>query len=628
MDHEQLEALGIWTSYYDAFGNHYQLSEEAAAQLVAAMDLAPGQPVPDGRDAVVVTGPYRGEWVPAGELELEDGTRLRVDGPLPAELPLGYHRLHRDDGVTTTVISSPGIAPAHPERIWGWSLQLYSVRSQRSWGVGDLDDLRRLAAWSTDQGARALLVNPVDAVVNEEEREDSPYFPSSRRFRDPLYLAVDLVPGVEQLGADELARLAALARGDGERIDRRRVVAAKVDAMEQLWELRGRDEQDPGFVAFVAEQGEALQRFATFETLSELHGGGFRRWPEELRDPRGAAVTAAAEEHADRLRFHTWLQWLLDEQLRVAGAAAPLLRDLPIGVDPEGADAWEWQDVFATDTTVGAPPDELGPDGQDWLVPAFVPWKLRQVAYRPFIETLRSAFRHAAALRIDHVLGLYRLFWIPPAGPRSGTYVNQDRGALLDILALEAHRAGAYVVGEDLGTVMDGVRDDLVGRGMLRYRVLWFEQQEPAHWDRRGLGSISTHDLPSIGGLWSRAEVDVLREVGAHVDVERIERMRGDLARRAGLAWEASVEDACVAAARLLGRAGCDVVVAQLEDALGTTHRINVPGTDSEQRPDNWRLPLPVLLDDLPSHPTVQRVVAALQQARPVAGTGRPEANG
>jgi len=628
VDHGQLEALGIWTTYYDAFGNRYRLSEAAAEQLVAAMDLEPGESVPDGRDAVVVTGPHRGEWVPAGELELEDGTRLRVDGPLPAELPLGYHRLHRDDGVTTTIISSPGYAPGHPERIWGWSLQLYSVRSQRSWGVGDLDDLRRLAAWSVDQGARALLVNPVDAVVHEEEREDSPYYPSSRRFRDPLYLAVDRVPGVEELDADELARLAALARGDGERIDRRRVVAAKLAAMEQLWELRGRDEQDPGYVAFVAEQGEALRRFATFETLSELHGGGFRRWPQQLRDPRGAAVAAAAEEHADRLRFHTWLQWLLDEQLRVAGAAAPLLRDLPIGVDPEGADAWEWQDVLATDTTVGAPPDELGPDGQDWLVPAFVPWKLRQVAYRPFIETLRSAFRHAAALRLDHVLGLYRLFWIPPAGPTSGTYVNQDRGPLLDILALEAHRAGAYVVGEDLGTVMDGVREDLVGRGMLRYRVLWFEEQEPAHWDRRGLGSISTHDLPSIGGLWSRAEIDVLREVGAHVDEERIERMRGDLARRAGVAWDASIEDACVAAARLLGGAGCDVVVAQLEDALGTTHRINVPGTDAEQRPDNWRLPLPVLLEDLASHPTAQRVVAALREARPVAGTGRAEATG
>ncbi|MFO7961582.1 MAG: 4-alpha-glucanotransferase [Nitriliruptoraceae bacterium] len=618
MDHGQLEALGIWASYHDAFGNHYQLSEDAAAQLLAAMDVAPGEPVPDGRDAVLVTGPHRGAWVPAGELELEDGGRVRVDGPLPAELPLGYHRLHRDDGITTTIISSPGIAPAHPERIWGWSLQLYSVRSERSWGVGDLDDLHRLATWSAEQGARTLLVNPVDAVVNEFDREDSPYFPSSRRFRDPLYLAVDRLPGIEQLGTGELERLAALARGDGQRIDRARVVDAKMAALEQLWELQGRRETAAGFAAFVAEQGASLTRFATFELLSELHGGGFRRWPEELRDPDAPAVAAAAEAHADRVHFHRWVQWLLDEQLRAAGAAAPLMRDLPIGVDPEGADAWEWQNVLATDTTVGAPPDELGPEGQDWLVPAFVPWKLRQAAYRPFIETLRSAFRHTAALRIDHVLGLFRLFWIPPAGPRSGTYVSQDRKALLDILALEAHRAGAYVVGEDLGTVMDGVREELVGRGMLRYRVLWFEDQEPAHWDRRGLGSISTHDLPSVGGLWTRTELEVLRELGAHVDEERIERMRSDLARRADIPDQASVEEACVGAARLLGGAGCDVVVAQLEDALGTTHRINVPGTDTTQRPDNWCIPLPVLLDDLPTHPTARRVAGVLRAARPL----------
>ena len=622
MDHGQLEALGIWTSYYDAFGNHYQLSEDAAGQLLAAMDVAPGQPVPDGRDAVLVTGPHRGAWVPAGELELEDGARLRVDGPLPDELPLGYHLLHRDDGVTTTIISSPGVAPAHPARVWGWSLQLYSVRSERSWGVGDLDDLRRLATWSVEQGARTLLVNPVDAVVNELDREDSPYFPSSRRFRDPLYLAVDRVPGIEALGADELARLRALARGDGRRIDRARVVDAKMAALEQLWERQGRQETAPGFASFVAEQGASLTGFATFEILSELHGGGFRRWPRELRDPASPAVAAAARAHADRLEFHRWVQWLLDEQLRVAGAAAPLMRDLPIGVDPEGADAWEWQEVLASDTTVGAPPDELGPEGQDWLVPAFVPWKLRQAAYRPFIETLRSAFRHAAALRIDHVLGLFRLFWIPPAGPRSGTYVNQDRAALLDILALEAHRAGAYVVGEDLGTVMDGVREELVGRGILRYRVLWFEDQEPAHWDRRGLGAISTHDLPSVGGLWTRAELEVLREVGAHVEEERIERMRADLARRAQIPEDASVEEACVGAARLLGGAGCDVVVAQLEDALGTTHRINVPGTNARQRPDNWCLPLPVLLDDLPGHPTAERVAGVLRAARPIADTG------
>ncbi len=617
MDRQQLEALGIWTSYHDAFGNRYELDEDAAAQLLAAMDVAPGTPVPDGRDAVLVTGPHRGAWVPAGELEYEDGSRIRVDGPLPADLPLGYHQLHRDDGVTTTIISSPGRAPSHPERIWGFAVQLYSVRSRRSWGVGDLADLETLARWSEEVGARTLLVNPLDAVVHDADREESPYFPSSRRFRDPLYLAVDQVPGAQELGAEELQRLRDLAHGDGRRIDRSRVVDAKLAALEQLWERRGCREEDPRYTAFVTEHGESLQRFATFETLSELHGGGFRRWPEELRDPAAPAVAEAAERHAGRLAFHTWLQWLLDEQLRAAGAAAPLMRDLPIGVDPEGADAWEWQDVLATDTTVGAPPDELGPEGQDWLVPAFVPWKLREVAYRPIVETLRSAFRHAAALRIDHVLGLFRLFWIPPSGPLSGTYVDQDRGALLDILALEAHRAGAYVVGEDLGTVMDGVREELVGRGMLRYRVLWFEQQEPREWDRYGLGSITTHDLPSVGGLWTRAEVEVLREVGANVDTERIERMRDDLAERAGVDTDADVAQVCVAAARLLGGAGCDVVVAQLEDALGTTHRINVPGTNAEDRPDNWSIPLPVLLDDIPSHDTAQQVTAALREARP-----------
>jgi 4-alpha-glucanotransferase len=617
VDHAQLAALGIWTTYHDAFGTRYDLSEEAAGQLLAAMDLEPGQPVPDGRDAVLVTGPHRGAWVPAGELELEDGTRVRVDGPLPAELPLGYHRLHRDDGVVTRVISSPGIAPAHPPRIWGLAVQAYALHSAHSWGVGDLDDLRRLAAWAGREGARTLLVSPMDAVVHEQDREQSPYFPSSRRFRDPLYLAVHAVPGIEQVGEQVLDELAALARGDGARIDRARVVEAKRDAMERLWAAQGRREPDPGFAAYREEQGEALVRFTTFETISERYGTGFRRWPAELQDPNGSAVAEVVAGEADRLTFHAWLQWHLDEQLRAAGQAAPLMRDLPIGVDPEGADAWEWQDVLATGITIGAPPDELGPDGQDWLLPAFNPWKLRQVAYRPFIETLRAAFRHAAALRIDHVLGLFRLFWIPPAGPRSGTYVDQDRAALLDILALEAHRAGAYVVGEDLGTVMDGVREDLVGRGMLRYRVLWFEDQEPAHWDHRGLGSISTHDLPSIGGLWTRADAETLREAGVTADEDRIERMRADLARRARIAEDADLATACVAAAGLLAGAGCDVVVAQLEDAIGATHRINVPGTDATQRPDNWCLPLPVSVEGLRGHELASRVTAVLREARP-----------
>ncbi len=617
MDQRQLEALGIATSYPDAFGREHRLTEEAADKLVAAMDLEPGAPVPDGRGSVIVTRPGRGEPAWPGALALEDGSRRRVGSSLPTDLPLGYHTLHRDDGRSTAVIVSPGHCVPHPERIWGLSVQLYSARSRRSWGVGDLDDLRELGRWAVGEGAGTLLVNPFDAVVHERDREESPYFPSSRRFRDPLYLAVDRVPGVSSLDGDERARLAALAHGDGARIDRPRVIDAKRAALEQLWEARGRTETDPAFEAFRAEQGDALERFTTFEALSERFGGGFSRWPERFQDPDAPAVAAFAREHAERRLFHAWLQWLLDEQLREAGAAAPLMRDLPIGVDPDGADAWEWQDALATDTTVGAPPDELGPDGQDWRVPAFVPWKLRERAYQPFIETLRSAFRHAAALRIDHVLGLFRLFWIPPTGVTDGTYVAQDTDALLDIVALESHRAGAYVVGEDLGTVMGGVREELVARGLLRYRVLWFEDEDPRRWDRHALASVTTHDLPSIGGLWTRAELDVLRAVGSRIDEDRIERMRTDLAARTGVAVDAPVDEVCVAAARTLAGAGTDVVVVQLEDAIGSTHRINVPGTDADQRPDNWSVPLPVALEDLPGHPTVRHVTAALRDERP-----------
>ncbi len=619
MDQQQLEALGIATSYPDAFGREHQLTEAAADTLVAAMDLEPGAPVPDGREAVIVTRPDRGEPAWPGELALEDGSRRRVGSALPTDLPLGYHTLHRDDGGSTAVIVSPGHCVPHPERIWGLSVQLYSARSHRSWGVGDLDDLRELGRWAVGEGAGTLLVNPFDAVVHEREREESPYFPSSRRFRDPLYLAVDRVPGASSLDDDERARLATLAHGDGARIDRPRVIDAKRAALEQLWEARGRTEADPAFAAFRAEQGAALERFTTFEALSEHFGGGFSRWPERFQDPGSSAVADFAREHAERRHFHAWLQWLLDEQLREAGAAAPLMRDLPIGVDPDGADAWEWQDALATDTTVGAPPDELGPDGQDWRVPAFVPWKLRELAYQPFVETLRSAFRHAAALRIDHVLGLFRLFWIPPTGVTDGTYVAQDADALLDIVALESHRAGAYVVGEDLGTVMPGVREELVARGLLRYRVLWFEDEDPRAWGRHALASVTTHDLPSIGGLWTRAELDVLRAVGSRIDEDRIERMRTDLAARTGVAADAPVDEVCVAAARTLAGAGADVVVVQLEDAIGSTHRINVPGTDSAQRPDNWSVPLPVALEDLAGHPTVRQVTAALREERPPA---------
>jgi 4-alpha-glucanotransferase len=611
----QLESLGIAAEYEDAFGDPYRLDAQAAEQLIRAMDVDPEVGVAPGTDAVVVTRPDARDQVPSGELVLEDGSSRAVSGRLPAGLPLGYHQLHRTDGSTTSVIVSPGRCQAHPGRIWGWSVQLYASVSGRSWGVGDLADLRTLGEWSTSVGAGVLLVNPVDAVLAVTPRPESPYYPSSRRFRDPLYLRIEEVPGASAI-EDELPELAARARRDDHRIDRDAVIAAKLEALERIWAHAPEAGREPGFIDFRAEQGDALERFAVFESLAEHHGGGWSTWPERFHDPDGAPVAAFADQHAGRVDFHAWIQWLLDEQLRAAGAVGPLMRDLPIGVDPDGADAWVWQDVFATGVTVGAPPDELGPSGQDWQVPAFVPWKLRAAGYVPFIETIRAAFRHAAALRIDHVLGLFRLFWVPPGGPTVGSYVQQDTDALLDILALESHRAGAYVVGEDLGTVGPGVRDELVERAMLRYRVFWFEEQRPGVWDAQGLGAITTHDLPAVGGLWTRAELEVHRELGLEVDERRIERMRSDLAERAGVDPDAGTADACVAAARLLAGAGCDVVVMQLEDAVGATHRINVPGTDRRVRPQNWSLTLPVLVEELPSDPTVTRVVDALERGR------------
>ena len=612
VDRERLQRLNIMPAYPDNFGRWHEVDTATADHLLAAMDLPrDAQQLPHTDDVIVTRQGWQRE-APSGELELEHGGGQPVWGELPDALPLGYHTLHRTDGGHSTVIVSPGTCRAHPGRAWGWAIQLYAARSSDSWGAGDLADLRELGRWSADQGAGIGLVNPLDAVTPELPRQTSPYFPSSRRFRDVLYLRIDEVPGIE-VAAATLPALAARARGNGEHIDRDAITAAKLEALEQVWQQAPRVADDPAFDRYCREQGEALTAFATFMTLAEQHGGGWRGWPAELRHPDSLEVAAAAQAHGDRVRFHAWVQWLLDEQLAAAAGALPLMRDLPVGFDPNGADAWAWQDLLARDVTIGAPPDELGPQGQDWMMPPFVPWKLHAARYRPFIETVRSALRHAGALRIDHVLGLFRLFWIPSGAAAAGAYVRQYTNELLDILALESHRAGAYVVGEDLGTVEPGVREHLIEREMLRYRVLWFEDDPPHQWGRQGLGSITTHDLPSVAGLWTRSDVDEYERIGLPLDPDGLEAMRARLVERTGLPTDASPADACVAAALLLAGAGSDVVVAQLEDAVAAPHRINIPGTTHAQRPDNWSVPLPVSVEDLASHPTVGRVVAALR---------------
>lgn len=624
IDHARLAALGIWLRHTDAFGNERMLGAEAAKALVDAMGLEPGQDVPGDDDTVIVVQQGSTRAMPAGELVLEDGALLRIDGPLPADLPLGTHVLERHDARTTTVHVCPPRCPMPPRRDWGWAVQLFATQSRRSWGIGDLEDLRRLAAWSREVGAGALLVNPLDAVLTAPVHQESPYSPSSRRFRDTLTVAIETLPGFARLATEDRERVMALAssaRGDGRRIDRGRSARAKRAAVEILWSQLERDpvaatERDTGLDAHLVKRGAELERFAVFEALVDVHGSGWRTWPAELHDPSSPAVARFAAEHRDRVRQHAWLQWQLDEQLAAAARELPLIHDLPIGFDPDGADAWEFQHVLADGVSIGAPPDELGPDGQDWQIPPFVPWKLRAAGYAPYLATLRGALRHAGGLRVDHVLGLFRLFWVPPSGARHGAYVTQDRDALLDLLALEAHRAGAWVIGEDLGNVMDGVREELAARGILRTRVLWFEDDAPETWDHRGLATVTTHDLPAVATVWELSDPAADAVPNPDAERERLERLRADLATRGGLPTDADTATACERAASLIARSGCDLALFQLDDAVAATHRINVPGTDARVRPDNWNVPLPVSLDDLPSHPLVARVVTALRDGR------------
>ena len=399
---------------------------------------------------------------PGTELVLEDGAVLRLDRGLPADLPLGYHELRSPLGrAARRFIAAP--ARCHlPEglRAWGWAIQLYTVRSRQSWGIGDLADLRQLAEWSAGAlGAGVAVLNPLHAPLPIVPQEPSPYFPSSRRYRNPLYLRVEEVPGASEADVD-VARLAAEGRALNaeRRIDRDAVFRLKMAALDALWRRRGPDIAE--MARYRSREGTGLEEFATFCALAERHGSGWRRWPSEYRHPGSPAVARFRADQRERVGFHAWLPWLLDEQLARAGRALRLITDLAIGFDGEGADAWAWQDVLADRVTVGAPPDDFALDGQDWGLPPFVPHRLRAAGYGPFLETVRASLRHAGGMRVDHVMGLFRLFWIPrTATARDGAYVRYPSDDLLAILALESERAGALVIGEDLGTVAPGVRE-------------------------------------------------------------------------------------------------------------------------------------------------------------------------
>jgi 4-alpha-glucanotransferase len=606
-------------TYVDAWNQRRRVAAPVRYAILAAMGIDPkALPARDPDIPVLLGRPGQLIWPPA-DLVLEDGTTLPAVARLPQDVPFGYHRLRRDTGDQLLLLAPARCHLSPAVRAWGWAVQLYATRSRRSWGMGDLVDLRALATWSAGIGARAVVLNPLGAANPSPDPEPSPYYPSTRRFRSPLYLAIERVPG-KQLAASELGPIgrAARALNRERRIDRRQVQAHKLAALERIWAAGGATA--PGvrdrLATFRATAGEPLERWATFAALGEVHGPDWRTWPARLRNPAARAVrTVAGGELAERVAFHAWVQWLLDGQLAAAGGAGvDLIADLPIGFDPGGFDAWDWQPYLALDATLGAPPDRFNLAGQDWGLPPFVPSRLREAGYGPFIETIRATLRSAGGLRIDHVLGLFRQWWVPRGNaPVDGAYVSMPTDELLAILAIESHRARAIVIGEDLGTVEAGVRRRLAAANILSMRLGYFERRPPTTWPRAAMAAVTTHDLPTIAGVWSGADLQDQARAGVPPDPDAAERLLARLTALAGVGRGAPIDEVVLAAHTAIAAAPSVLAIANLEDALRVRERPNLPGTIAPAR-DNWSLALPATIEELRNDPFVARVAGAMRR--------------
>jgi 4-alpha-glucanotransferase len=591
-------------TYTDAYGRARRVEPDVLASVRSTMV---GDPAADAPDAVVVARPG-GVLHRAGEATLEDGTTLGRVERLPPDLPHGYHTLTGEDGRDRLLLVGPGRChlPAGL-RAWGWTVQLATTRSRRSWGVGDLRDLADLGTWTAGVGGGFLLVSPLGAPNPGPVPEPSPYYPSTRRFGNPLHLAVDglatEIPAPETIAALDARPV----------IDRVRVARLKLATLERAWSTGAFDRS--AFAAWRAERGDELERWATFCILTERFGPGWASWPEAYRSPGSAAVARARDEAGDRLAFHAWIQWCFDRQLARASAPVRRIADMPVGFDPGGFDAWDWQPQLALGARAGAPPDRFNAAGQDWGLPPFDPVALRAARYGPFIATLRAQLRHAAGLRIDHVLGLFRLWWIPSGnGPADGAYVRYPTDELLEIVALESERAGAIVIGEDLGTVPPGVRRELRRRRLLSTRLALFERVGPSRFPRHAMAGITTHDLPTIAGAWSGSDLDDQEEASVRPDRDALALLRRRLVRAAGVGPDPGLDELVIGLHHALAASPSMLVAATLEDALREPRRPNLPGTVAAQRP-NWSIPLPVPIEDLSGDPRVTAVVAALDRA-------------
>ncbi|MFP3712880.1 4-alpha-glucanotransferase [Puerhibacterium sp. TATVAM-FAB25] len=583
-----------------------------------------------------------------------DGRRVgRATFALPTDLPLGWHSLHAaTDG--TEARGTLAVTPARLDppqlregQLWGLLVQLYSVRSRTSWGMGDLADLADIAWLAAHQGgADFVAVNPLHAAEPVTPVTPSPYLPTTRRFLNPAYVRVEDIPETAYLSAADRSLVEWAADPvrdldtDPGPIDRDAVWEAKKAALEVVFTAPRRAAREAAYEAFVAEQGKGLRDFATWCAIVERLGG--KAWPADLDGPDAPGVEALREELAERVEFWTWVQWVCDEQKRTAqrvareaGMRVGIMHDLAVGVHPAGADAWANGAYLARGVAVGAPPDMYNQQGQDWSQPPWNPRALARAGYAPYRDMLRTVLRHTGALRVDHILGLFRLWWIPRgSGPAHGAYVTYDHEALVGILCLEAQRAGAILIGEDLGTFEPWVREYLAGRGVLGTSVLWFEQTDgaptpPEDYRHLTMATVGTHDMPPTAGYLAGEHVDLRERLGLLDEpvpvVRRKARAERDmfvqaLAERGLVGDDPSEREIVEAMHRYLRRTPAALVGVQLVDAVGERRSQNQPGTDTEY--PNWKVPLgdangnPILLEDLFGLQRLRSLLAAMDDER------------
>jgi 4-alpha-glucanotransferase len=613
---------------------------------------------------------------------------VRVRFCLPPDLPIGYYKVRvRVEGVNADadakfrLIVAPGRCYV-PDvlqkgaRLWGLALQLYSLRSDRNWGVGDFRDLATVTAWAGEKlGAAMIGLNPLHALRNSRPYHISPYSPGSRLFLNDLYIDVEQVaecrtaPEVQKRLADPSFRAQIEAARKSEFVDYNVVASAKRAVLELCYraflrdnfegtepELKPKTARGWFFHRYVQQEGDPLVQYALYQALEDERqfvqprALNWADWPEHYRRPKSDAVSEFKRRHMKRVRFFQYLQWLAADQLKTlvagtheAGMAIGFYHDLALGSDRYGADGWRFQDVLALTADCGAPPDAFAPEGQNWGFPPADPIRLRASGYEYFIELLRANLRYGGAIRIDHVMALFRLFWIPQGLPASaGTYVHYPADDLLAILALESVRANTLVIGEDLGTVPDWVRERLGAAGVLSYRVFYFERHGPRTWKQpaaypgQSLAVVTTHDLPTLAGYWEGEDIETRAGLGllssdqarSAMQAEREAEKAGILAalQSEGLLPSGLSDDPALtptmtqelawAIHRYLARTPAWMVLANVEDVIGTRVQTNVPGT-VDQHP-NWCRKLTVTVEELIRDSRFDELAAQLRSERPV----------